>query len=218
MPRQANICIFAINLYLLNFIFIRKPMFQLINLPYRENELEPAISAETIALHHGKHLATYVNNLNNLLPGTEFDGMPLEEIVAKANGGIFNNAGQILNHNLYFEQLQAPSKDNFPVGKLAEAIDEQFGSFEAFKEKFTAAAVTLFGSGWAWLASDADGTLHILQMPNADNPAIKGLKPLMTMDVWEHAYYVDYRNRRPDHIAAMWEILNWQKIEQRYIL
>lgn len=193
-------------------------MFQLINLPYRENELEPAISAETIALHHGKHLATYVNNLNNLLPGTEFDGMPLEEIVAKANGGIFNNAGQILNHNLYFEQLQAPSKDNFPVGKLAEVIDEQFGSFEAFKEKFTAAAVTLFGSGWAWLASDADGTLHILQMPNADNPAIKGLKPLMTMDVWEHAYYVDYRNRRPDHIAAMWEILNWQKIEQRYIL
>lgn len=193
-------------------------MFQLINLPYRENELEPAISAETIALHHGKHLATYVNNLNNLLPGTEFDDMPLEEIVAKANGGIFNNAGQILNHNLYFEQLQAPSKDNFPVGKLAEVIDEQFGSFEAFKEKFTAAAVTLFGSGWAWLASDADGTLHILQMPNADNPAIKGLKPLMTMDVWEHAYYVDYRNRRPDHIAAMWEILNWQKIEQRYIL
>ena len=193
-------------------------MFQLIDLPFRENELEPVISAETIALHHGKHLATYVNNLNNLLPGSGLEELPLEEIVTKANGGIFNNAGQILNHNLYFEQLQAPREVNCPVGALATAIEEQFGSFEAFKEKFTTAATTLFGSGWAWLASDADGTLHILQMPNADNPATKGLKPLMTMDVWEHAYYVDYRNRRPDHIAAMWKILNWQIIEQRYIL
>ena len=180
--------------------------------------MEPVISAETIALHHDKHLATYVNNLNNLLPGSEFENLPLEEIVAKAKGGIFNNAGQILNHNLYFEQLQAPSDDNRPVGTIATAIDEQFGSFEAFKEKFTAAAVTLFGSGWAWLASDTDGKLHILQMANADNPVTKGFKPLMTMDVWEHAYYVDYRNRRPDHIAAMWKILNWKKIEQRYIL
>lgn len=193
-------------------------MFQLIDLPFRENELEPVISAETIALHHGKHLATYVNNLNNLLPDSGLEELPLEEIVTKANGGIFNNAGQILNHNLYFEQLQAPREDNCPVGALATAIEEQFGSFEAFKEKFTTAATTLFGSGWAWLASDAEGTLHLLQMPNADNPVTKGLKPLMTMDVWEHAYYVDYRNRRPDHIAAMWRILNWQKIEQRYIL
>ena len=193
-------------------------MFQLIDLPFRENELEPVISAETIALHHGKHLATYVNNLNNLLPGSGLEELPLEEIVTKANGGIFNNAGQILNHNLYFEQLQAPREDNCPVGALATAIEEQFGSFEAFKEKFTTTATTLFGSGWAWLASDAEGTLHLLQMPNADNPVTKGLKPLMTMDVWEHAYYVDYRNRRPDHIAAMWRILNWQKIEQRYIL
>lgn len=190
--------------------------FEQLTLPFGANELEPVISAETIALHHGKHLATYVNNLNNLLPGSEFEELPLEEIVAKASGGIFNNAGQILNHNLYFEQLQAPSEDNRPLGKLAAAIDEQFGSFEAFKEKFTTAAVTLFGSGWAWLASDADGILHILQMPNADNPVTKGLKPLMTMDVWEHAYYVDYRNRRPDHIAAMWKILNWQEINRRY--
>ena len=156
-------------------------MFQLIDLPFRENELEPVISAETIALHHGKHLATYVNNLNNLLPGSGLEELPLEEIVTKANGGIFNNAGQILNHNLYFEQLQAPREDNCPVGALATAIEEQFGSFEAFKEKFTTAATTLFGSGWAWLASDAEGTLHLLQMPNADNPATKGLKPLMTM-------------------------------------
>ncbi len=190
--------------------------FELLTLPFGANELEPVISAETIALHHGKHLATYVNNLNNLLPGSEFEELPLEEIVAKASGGIFNNAGQILNHNLYFEQLQAPSEDNRPLGKLAAAIDEQFGSFEAFKEKFTTAAVTLFGSGWAWLASDSEGTLHILQMPNADNPVTKDLKPLMTMDVWEHAYYVDYRNRRPDHIAAMWKIINWQEINRRY--
>ena len=190
--------------------------FELLTLPFGANELEPVISAETIALHHGKHLATYVNNLNNLLPGSEFEELPLEEIVAKASGGIFNNAGQILNHNLYFEQLQAPSEDNRPLGKLAAAIDGHFGSFEAFKETFTTAAVTLFGSGWAWLASDADDILHILQMPNADNPVTKGLKPLMTMDVWEHAYYVDYRNRRPDHIAAMWKILNWQEINRRY--
>ena len=191
-------------------------MYQLINLPYGANELEPVISAETIALHHGKHLATYVNNLNNLLLGSEFEESPLEEIVAKAKGGIFNNAGQILNHNLYFEQLQAPSDDNYPLGKLADAINEQFGSFDAFKEKFTAAAVTLFGSGWAWLASDADGNLQILQEPNAGNPVTKGLRPLMTMDVWEHAYYVDYRNRRPDHIAAMWSIINWKEVERRF--
>ena len=191
-------------------------MYQLINLPYGANELEPVISAETIALHHGKHLATYVNNLNNLLPGSEFEESSLQEIVAKATGGIFNNAGQILNHNLYFEQLQAPSDENQPIGKLADAINEQFGSFDAFKEKFTAAAVTLFGSGWAWLASDADGNLKILQEPNAGNPVTKGLRPLMTMDVWEHAYYVDYRNRRPDHIAAMWSIINWKEVERRF--
>ena len=192
-------------------------MLKLIDLPYGASELEPVISAETIALHHGKHLATYVNNLNNLLPGSEFENLPLEEIVAKAKGAIFNNAGQILNHNLYFEQLQAPSDDNHPVGALATAIDEQFGSFEAFKEKFTAAAVTLFGSGWAWLASDTNGKLHILQMANADNPVTKDLKPLLTFDVWEHAYYVDYRNRRPDHIAAMWQLLNWQVIDRRFM-
>lgn len=191
-------------------------MIELIDLPFSENELEPVISAETIALHHGKHLATYVKNLNNLLPGSGFEGLPLEEIVAKASGGIFNNAGQILNHNIYFEQLQAPSLDNHPLGKLAIAINEQFGSFDSFKDKFTAAALSLFGSGWAWLASDGDGKLHILQEANAGNPVTRGMTPLMTMDVWEHAYYVDYRNRRPDHIAAMWQLLNWHKINSRY--
>lgn len=193
-------------------------MFELIDLPYGSSELEPIISAETIALHHGKHLATYVNNLNNLLPGSGLEDKSLEEIVACATGGIFNNAGQILNHNLYFEQLQKPSNDNHPVGKIAEAINEQFGSYDDFKKDFTTAASTLFGSGWAWLASDNDGKLHVLQMPNADNPVTKGLKPLMCFDVWEHAYYVDYRNRRPDYIAAMWQILNWKVIEQRYQL
>lgn len=192
-------------------------MYELIQLPFSENELEPVISAETISLHHGKHLATYVNNLNNLLPGSGMEDMTLEQIVATAEGGIFNNAGQILNHNLYFEQLQAPASDNRPMGLLAQAIDEQFGSFETFKEMFTAAAVTLFGSGWAWLASDSDGKLHILQESNAGNPVTNGMKPLMCFDVWEHAYYVDYRNRRPDHITAMWQILNWQEINRRYV-
>ena len=192
-------------------------MYELIQLPFSENELEPVISAETISLHHGKHLATYVNNLNNLLPGSGMEDMTLEQIVATAEGGIFNNAGQILNHNLYFEQLQAPASNNKPMGLLAQAIDEQFGSFETFKEMFTAAAVTLFGSGWAWLASDSDGKLHILQENNAGNPVTNGMKPLMCFDVWEHAYYVDYRNRRPDHITAMWQILNWQEINRRYV-
>lgn len=191
-------------------------MFTLINLPYQPNELEPVISAETLALHHGKHLATYVNNLNNLLPGSGFEDKPLEEIVATAKGAIFNNAGQILNHNLYFEQLQAPSQDNKPVGPLAQAIEKQFGSFDAFKEKFTTAAVSLFGSGWAWLACDGNGTLNILQEPNAGNPVTAGLTPLFCFDVWEHAYYVDYQNRRPDHIAAMWNILNWHVITLRF--
>ena len=191
-------------------------MYQLINLPFKESQLEPVISAETIALHHGKHLATYVNNLNNLLPGSDFENMTLEEIVAKASGAIFNNAGQILNHNLYFEQLQAPSTGNMPEGRIAEAINEQFGSFAEFKEKFTAAAVSLFGSGWAWLASDNDGKLHITQEPNAGNPVTKGLKPLLTIDVWEHAYYVDYRNRRPAYVDAIWQLLNWQVIDTRY--
>ena len=191
-------------------------MFELINLPYGPNDLKPVISDETLAFHHGKHLATYVNNLNNLLPGTSFEEKSLVEIVATATGAIFNNAGQILNHNLYFEQLQAPTQDNKPVGALADAINVQFGSFETFKEKFTAAAVSLFGSGWAWLASDSEGKLQILQKPNAGNPVTQGLKPLFCFDVWEHAYYVDYRNRRPDHIAAMWSILNWQEIDRRY--
>ena len=190
--------------------------FELMALPYAVEALEPVISGQTLEFHHGKHLAAYVNNLNGLLPGSGFEEMTLEEIVCKAQGGILNNAGQILNHELYFGQFCAPKADNAPKGKLAEAIVRDFGSFEAFKEAFQKGGATLFGSGWAWLSADQDGKLVITQEPNAANPVQKGLKPLLTFDVWEHAYYLDYQNRRPDHLAALWGIVDWDVIEQRY--
>ena len=189
--------------------------FELMALPYAAEALEPVISKETIAFHHGKHLAGYVNNLNGLLEGSPLAGLPLEEIVLKAEGGMLNNAGQILNHNLYFGQFRAPKADNKPVGKLAEAIARDFGSFEAFKEEFQMKGATLFGSGWVWLSADKDGKLVITQEPNAANPIQKGLKPLLTFDVWEHAYYLDYQNRRPDHLAALWQIVDWSVIAAR---
>ncbi len=185
-------------------------------LPYAEEALEPVISKETIGFHHGKHLAGYVNNLNGLLEGSALAWFSLEDIVLKAEGGILNNAGQILNHNLYFGQFAAPKADNEPVGKLAEAIVRDFGSFEAFKEAFQKMGATLFGSGWVWLSADKDGKLVITQEPNAANPIQKGLKPLLTFDVWEHAYYLDYQNRRPDHLAALWQIIDWNVIEKRF--
>jgi len=191
--------------------------FSLIALPYSPEALEPVISRETIGFHHGKHLAGYVNNLNNLLPGTKWEGLPLEEIVRQAEGGVLNNAGQILNHNLYFCQFAAPQADNSPVGRLAEAIVRDFGSFEAFKDEFQKKGATLFGSGWVWLSANADSKLVITQESNAANPVQKGLKPLLTFDVWEHAYYLDYQNRRPDHLAALWQIVDWQVVENRYI-
>jgi Fe-Mn family superoxide dismutase len=190
--------------------------FKLMTLPFEAEVLEPVISRETIAFHHGKHLAGYVNNLNALLPGSGFEEATLETIVCKATGGILNNAGQILNHELYFGQFSAPKADNQPAGKLAAAIVRDFGSFEAFKETFQKAGATLFGSGWVWLSADQDGKLLITQETNAANPVQKGLKPLLTFDVWEHAYYLDYQNRRPDHLAALWQIIDWAVIEQRY--
>ena len=190
--------------------------FELMILPYAVDALEPVISKQTLEFHHGKHLAGYVNNLNGLLPGSGFEEMTLEEIVCKASGGMLNNAGQILNHNLYFGQFCAPKADNRPTGKLAEAIERDFGSFEAFKEAFQKAGATLFGSGWVWLSADKDGKLVITQEANAANPVQKGLKPLLTFDVWEHAYYLDYQNRRPDHLAALWQIVDWEVIEKRY--
>ena len=189
--------------------------FELIQLPYAPDALQPAISAETIAFHHGKHLQTYVNNLNALLPGSPFEGLSLEEIVKTSEGGVFNNAGQILNHNLYFTQFAAPKEGNAPTGRIADAINAQFGSFEAFKEVFEKKGATLFGSGWVWLSADADGKLVITQEPNASNPLTKGLNPLLTFDVWEHAYYLDYQNRRPAHLAALWQIVNWEEVNNR---
>lgn len=190
--------------------------FTLMTLPYAPDALEPIISKETIGFHHGKHLASYVNNLNGLLEGSPLAGLPLEEIVLKAEGGVLNNAGQILNHNLYFGQFCAPKADNAPTGKLAEAIVRDFGSFDAFQEAFQKAGATLFGSGWVWLSADKDGKLVITQEPNAANPIQKGLKPLLTFDVWEHAYYLDYQNRRPDHLAALWQIVDWSVVEGRF--
>ena len=200
--------------------------FELMTLPYAQDAMEPVISKETIAFHHGKHLAGYVNNLNGLLEGNPLAGLPLEEIVLKAEGGMLNNAGQILNHNLYFEQFTGESIQSTPkgrdiiqlapTGQLAEAIERDFGSFEAFKEEFVKKGATLFGSGWVWLSADKDGKLVITQETNAANPIQKGLKPLLTFDVWEHAYYIDYQNRRADYLAVLWQIINWEVIEKRY--
>ncbi len=190
--------------------------FELITLPYDAHALEPVITSSTIGFHHGKHLQTYVNNLNGMLPGSQFEGLTLEDIVRQSDGGVFNNAGQILNHNLYFLQFKSPQENNVPIGKLAEAINSQFGSFEAFREEFQKKGATLFGSGWVWLSADANGKLVITQEPNAGNPLTKGLTPLLTFDVWEHAYYLDYQNRRPDHLSALWQIINWEIIEDRF--
>ncbi|MBR5053613.1 MAG: superoxide dismutase [Bacteroidaceae bacterium] len=190
--------------------------FNLMTLPYEADALEPVISRETIGYHHGKHLAAYVNNLNALLPGSGFEEASLEEIVCKANGGILNNAGQILNHELYFAQFTPVKKASPRGGMVGAAIERDFSSFEAFKEEFQKKGATLFGSGWVWLSADKDGKLVITQEPNAANPIQKGLKPLLTFDVWEHAYYLDYQNRRPDHLAALWQIVDWEVIEKRY--
>ena len=190
--------------------------FELMALPYAPEALEPVISAQTLSFHHGKHLAAYVNNLNTLLPGSGMENLSLEEIVCKATGGIQNNAGQILNHELYFGQFAAPKQDNAPSGKMAEAIARDFGSLEAFKEEFQKKGATLFGSGWVWLSADKDGKLVITQEANAANPIQKGLTPLLTFDVWEHAYYLDYQNRRPDHLAALWQIVDWKVVEGRW--
>ena len=189
---------------------------ELMILPYAMDALEPVISRQTLEFHHGKHLVGYVNNLNGLLEGSPLAGLPLEEMVCKAEGGVLNNAGQILNHNLYFGQFTAPKADNAPKGKLAEAIERDFGSFEVFKEAFQKGGATLFGSGWVWLSADANGSLVITQEQGASNPVVKGLKPLLTFDVWEHAYYLDYQNRRAAHLAALWQIVDWKVIEERY--
>ena len=193
-------------------------MFTLIELPYAMEALEPVISAQTLSFHHGKHLQAYVDNLNKLLPGSEYEGMALEEIVRKAPAGaVFNNAGQILNHEMYFAQFKpAGEAVQGPEGALAAQIEKQWGSIEAFKAEFEAKGVGLFGSGWVWLSADAEGSLVITQEQGASNPVQKGLKPLLTFDVWEHAYYLDYQNRRAAHLSALWQIIDWSIIDARY--
>ncbi|MBR3096314.1 MAG: superoxide dismutase [Bacteroidales bacterium] len=190
-------------------------MFTLIDLPYAPDALAPVISADTIGFHHGKHLQGYVDNLNRLIAGTEFESMSLEDIVLKADGAIFNNAGQILNHNLYFTQF-CPGGAPLADGPLAEQIKQQWGTLAAFQADFVAKGTTLFGSGWVWLSATPDGTLVISQETNANNPLTKGLKPLLTFDVWEHAYYLDYQNRRAAQLEALWGIVDWNVIEERY--
>lgn len=185
-------------------------------LPYAANALEPVISEQTINFHYGKHLQNYVNTTNQLVEGTDLEGKSLVDIVKAApEGPVYNNAGQSLNHTLYFLQFQAPVKDNAPKGKIAAAINDAFGSFDEFKKQFNQAATTLFGSGWAWLSQDKDGKLVITKEVNGGNPVRSGLNPLMGIDVWEHAYYLDYQNRRADHVAAVWDIINWEVVESR---
>ncbi len=181
---------------------------QLPELPYPMNALEPHISQETLEYHYGKHHKTYVDKLNGLIPGTEFENASLEEIITRASGGIFNNGAQVWNHTFYWNCL-SPQGGGEPTGALKDALNEKFGSFTDFKEKFSQAATTLFGSGWAWLVKNPDGSLDIVGTSNAGNPQTEGKTPLLTCDVWEHAYYIDYRNARPKYLEAFWNLANW---------
>ena len=184
-------------------------------LGYAADALAPVISEETIKLHYGKHLQAYVDNLNRLVPGSPFEGKSLDVIAAKANGPIGNNAGQVLNHVLYFSQFFPNGKSTTPSVHLLHMIEQAFGSMDDMRARLSDAAVSLFGSGWAWLTMDGKGGLQIHQMQNADNPLRHGLHPLLTIDVWEHAYYVDYQNRRADHVKAVWDIIDWNVVSAR---
>ncbi|WP_233841115.1 Fe-Mn family superoxide dismutase [Dyella sp. 2HG41-7] len=178
-------------------------------LPYEKNALEPNISAETLEYHYGKHHQAYVTNLNNLIKGTEFESAALEDIIKKSSGGVFNNAAQVWNHTFYWHSMHPPKKDNAPAGKLGDAINKAFGSFDKFKEEFTKSATGNFGSGWTWLVQRPDGALGIVNTSNAATPITGSDKPLFTIDVWEHAYYIDYRNARPKYVESFWELVNW---------
>jgi superoxide dismutase, Fe-Mn family len=185
-------------------------------LPFAKDALAPHISAETLEFHHGKHHNTYVVNLNNLIPGTEYESMTLEEIIRKAPaGGIFNNAAQVWNHTFYWNCL-APNSGGAATGTVAEAINKAFGSFDAFKEKFTQSCVTNFGSGWTWLVKNSDGSVEIMNTSNAGCPLTSDKTPLLTCDVWEHAYYVDYRNMRPKYVEAFWNLVNWDFVNKNF--
>ena len=185
--------------------------FELPELPFPKDSMKGIISEETFDYHHGKHHAAYVNNLNNLVPGTEFENMTLEDVIKKSSGGIFNNSAQIWNHTFFWDSI-SPNGGGVPIGKVADEINKAFGSFEDFKTKFSQAAASLFGAGWAWLAQNKDGSLEILQLSNAGTPLTLDKKPLLTLDVWEHAYYIDYRNARPKFIEMFWDIVNWDNV------
>ncbi|MGL5318068.1 MAG: superoxide dismutase [Bacteroidales bacterium] len=189
--------------------------FELPTLPYTADALEPIISKNTIDFHYGKHHQAYVNNLNNLIPGTKFENADLETIVKESDGPIFNNAAQVWNHTFYFTSFK-PGGSGVVKGPLAEAINKKWGSFENFQKEFNAACVSVFGSGWAWLVKNNEGELEIVKESNAGNPITKGLKPILTFDVWEHAYYLDYQNRRPDHVSKLWDIIDWDVVSARY--
>ena len=190
--------------------------FKLPELPYTEDALEPHISKKTIEFHYGKHHQTYVNKLNNLITDSAYTDSSLEDIIKKTEGAIFNNAAQVWNHTFYWESF-APDGGGKPGGELLKAIESKYGSFEQFQDDFSQAAITLFGSGWAWLVKKADGSLDIVQKSNAGNPLRDGDTPLLTCDVWEHAYYLDYQNRRPDYLNAFWKIVNWAEVEKRFL-
>jgi len=184
-------------------------------LPYAMNALEPHISAETLEFHYGKHHQTYVTNLNNLIKGTEFESMTLEEIVQKSSGGMFNNAAQIWNHSFYWNCL-SPNGGGEPTGALLDAINSSFGSFDEFKAKFSQTSITTFGAGWGWLVKNSDGSLALVSSSNAGTPMTEGQTALLTCDVWEHAYYVDYRNARPKYVEAFWNLVNWDFVAKNF--
>lgn len=194
---------------------MEQPTYLQPKLPYAPDELMPAISQETVDFHYGKHEKAYIDNLNRLIKDTDFADMALEDIIRNATGPLFNNASQAWNHIFYFFTF-SPDGGGEPHGELRKAIDAEFGSFEKFKEDFVAAGVGLFGSGWVWLSKDNDGKLFITQGPNASNPLTDGLTPLLTFDVWEHAYYLDYQNRRADALNALWSIVDWEVVSSRY--
>ena len=189
--------------------------FELPALPYEKNALEPHISAETLEFHYGKHHQTYVTNLNNLTKGTEFENMALEDVIKKSSGGMFNNAAQVWNHSFYWNCL-SPNGGGEPTGALADAINAAFGSFAEFKEKFSTSAATNFGSGWTWLVKNADGSVALVNTSNAATPLTGDQKPLLTCDVWEHAYYIDYRNARPKYVEAFWNLVNWEFVAANF--
>lgn len=189
--------------------------YELPKLKFSETSLAPSVSGDTIGFHYGKHLLTYINNLNGLIQGTEFENLPLEEIIKKSEGAVFNNAAQTWNHIFYFDTF-SPAGGSSPKGELAAAIEKKWGSFDNFKKEFASAAVSIFGSGWAWLVKNDNRELEIVKESNAGNPLTKGLTPLLTFDVWEHAYYLDYQNRRADHVNALWNIIDWNIVESRY--